>query len=600
MDGIADGRKRNRLEDISDEPAKKFKCEPCNRYFTEQRSLLRHRRENKKHRPPMLNLGNTISCFLCQKAFARTHDLERHRNEQHLDGKITCLGCGKSIRPQAPHKVSSGAQCNKNSSVGTLGNHPTSQVESDLSHPRGIQDDICNTVLESLTYQLSKTSVSRTSMDMAAYKRQVRTRTAARLLPCGICRAEFEINDISALASHLKEHFKSFDGKHDCKICEIRFVHEADLKRHESSARAGDCGFNFAHKAPCPGHHRPGRNGVPHEALESDDDRFNFAYRLRTWESSQLTTFLSSLQPLVEAKTNGVKDSETIIWTEIIEREILSERDRHSCDVKSATSRLERWGAQSMPSHLLRTGPQSVHNSQAQHDNNNATAEVVSHPQSQHVSDLEDLELEEFLQTMLFQAAEGNLSLWPETAYKPNEGNLDLAALALACGADVDGCNIEGQTALHLAATGGAVGVARLLIEAGADIAKRDGRGESPLAAAAKHDSMGVMKLLTLHGATDRRVSAAPVFKLLSSQHDLLKSTISSRTLDLLCDKLFSHALPDTISDDDLPQNHITWMDYSQVASHWTGGPDLSPESFQSDLVRWKLIHMMALSSTHI
>jgi hypothetical protein len=195
---------------------------------------------------------------------------------------------------------------------------PTSQADLDLSHARGIPDDICNSVMESLTRQLSNTSVSRTPMDMAAYKKQVRTRTAAPLLPCGICRVEFEINDIGALACHLKEHFQSFEGKHICNICEISFVHNADLKRHESSARAGDCGFNFAHKALCPGHHRPCQNRVAPTAPESDDDRFNFAYRLRVWESYQLTSFLSSLQLLVMSKVDPVKDQGRI-WTEVME-----------------------------------------------------------------------------------------------------------------------------------------------------------------------------------------------------------------------------------------------------------------------------------------
>jgi hypothetical protein len=110
--------------------------------------------------------------------------------------------------------------------------------------------------------------------------------------------------------------------------------------------------------------------------------------------------------------------------------------------------------------------------------------------------------VKKFLQTMLFQAAEGILdfSLYGST-YVASEGNLDLAALALACGADVNSCNIEGQTALHLAAISGAEGVASLLIEAGADINKRDCRGESPLAAAEKHDSIGVIELLIDHGA---------------------------------------------------------------------------------------------------
>ena len=97
-------RKRQRQSnefnaDSYNEPNKKFKCEPCHVYFTEHKSLLRHQRENKKHRLPQFDPSSDILCDVCQKSFARAHDLERHRKEQHLDGKMSCPKCGKEFGP---------------------------------------------------------------------------------------------------------------------------------------------------------------------------------------------------------------------------------------------------------------------------------------------------------------------------------------------------------------------------------------------------------------------------------------------------------------------------------------------------------------------
>jgi ankyrin repeat protein len=82
----------------------------------------------------------------------------------------------------------------------------------------------------------------------------------------------------------------------------------------------------------------------------------------------------------------------------------------------------------------------------------------------------------------------------------PNQAAICRAKLA--AGSDPNSCNHIGQTALHVAAIWGAMGVGRALVEAGADVNRRNNlnRG-TPLMCAARRDQMEFAQMLLEHGA---------------------------------------------------------------------------------------------------
>ncbi|XP_074575014.1 serine/threonine-protein kinase 12-like [Curcuma longa] len=82
-----------------------------------------------------------------------------------------------------------------------------------------------------------------------------------------------------------------------------------------------------------------------------------------------------------------------------------------------------------------------------------------------------------------------------------NEGDLDGIREALDSGADVDFRDIDGRTALHVAACQGYADVVELLMRKGADVDTQDRWGSTPLADAIHYKKREVIKLLEKHGA---------------------------------------------------------------------------------------------------
>ena len=70
---------------------------------------------------------------------------------------------------------------------------------------------------------------------------------------------------------------------------------------------------------------------------------------------------------------------------------------------------------------------------------------------------------------------------WTALLWAAANGNADVARGLIEAGADVDAANDDGDTPLTLAARRGALGVVRTLLEAGADHEKYDGDGDTPL-----------------------------------------------------------------------------------------------------------------------
>lgn len=107
-------------------------------------------------------------------------------------------------------------------------------------------------------------------------------------------------------------------------------------------------------------------------------------------------------------------------------------------------------------------------------------------------------------ETLLSRGAEANDALESgDTALHlaANTGSVGIVRLLLEHGADVVVRNIGGATALHLAASSGHADIAQLLIDHGADIHAKDVNQETPLHEAAENGSKEIVKLLVSRGA---------------------------------------------------------------------------------------------------
>ena len=80
-------------------------------------------------------------------------------------------------------------------------------------------------------------------------------------------------------------------------------------------------------------------------------------------------------------------------------------------------------------------------------------------------------------------------------------GNLKLVNLAIANGANVNGCDFDGTTALHLAIVAGALDVANFLVQSGAHVGQCDHAGSPPLLVAVWQRNIVAARLLLRHGA---------------------------------------------------------------------------------------------------
>ena len=106
-------------------------------------------------------------------------------------------------------------------------------------------------------------------------------------------------------------------------------------------------------------------------------------------------------------------------------------------------------------------------------------------------------------------------SRFPETPlqYAAQNGNVRMASILIAGGAEVNRKGAQGGTALH--AAGAHLEMVRLLIEKGADLNARDAEGASPLDDAVWRGSLDTVAILLAHGArlneADTQTGATPI-----------------------------------------------------------------------------------------
>ena len=354
---------------------------------------------------------------------------------------------------------------------------------------------------------------------MAKYRENVRNAISGKPIPCGICRMEFQVGDPEALLAHLKEHFERLEGKYYCNVCKIAFVHEADLQRHEDSARNGDCGFKFQHKNPCTGHHPPfSESGVLDDAnWNNDRDRFDFCYRIRYWEQCQLGSYISSINRLKEIEMSVLHMSLGIGTS----RDLHDRKRCRDCSIVQFSG--EELGKMYPSDWKSDVCPSSENARQASEklirSLCGAREGVPGHIVKRRKSFSEGCEAESVscgtdhcmsLSKATFRTRSGALA--PDPSYFDKtwlhilhracgSGDLELARFAIANGAEIDGQDLQGWSALHLSAMIDTVDVTRLLLLHGASIGLRDHSGRTALVTAVARDAMNVAQLLIDHGA---------------------------------------------------------------------------------------------------
>ncbi|WOK99309.1 serine/threonine-protein kinase STY17-like [Canna indica] len=111
--------------------------------------------------------------------------------------------------------------------------------------------------------------------------------------------------------------------------------------------------------------------------------------------------------------------------------------------------------------------------------------------------------------------------------YLANEGDLGGIEELLKSGVDVNFRDIDGRTALHVAACQGCVNVVKLLLDKGAYVDPEDRWGSTPLADAIHYKNHEVIKLLEKHGANLR---IAPM--LVANDREVPEYEIAASELD--------------------------------------------------------------------
>ncbi|KAF9589774.1 hypothetical protein IFM89_028683 [Coptis chinensis] len=99
------------------------------------------------------------------------------------------------------------------------------------------------------------------------------------------------------------------------------------------------------------------------------------------------------------------------------------------------------------------------------------------------------------------EVTEASIEPTVKLMYLVNEGDLDGINELLDIGTDVNFKDIDGRTALHIAACQGRTDVVDLLVKRGASIDPKDCWGSTPLADAIYYKNHDVIKLLEKHGA---------------------------------------------------------------------------------------------------
>lgn len=157
---------------------------------------------------------------------------------------------------------------------------------------------------------LSLIDVPYASANPVSQGRNLRPNLIRFPMPCPLCGDELGNNryDRGDARKHMEQHMRRMeaitmdsvsDSEAYCSDCQIHFLDNRDLARHQQSVRrSGGCGFTFSHcvKGDCVGHHPPRIEG------HANPDHCHFKNALRLWEDFQRRAFVE----YVEAYSRGM------------------------------------------------------------------------------------------------------------------------------------------------------------------------------------------------------------------------------------------------------------------------------------------------------
>jgi ankyrin repeat protein len=330
---------------------------------------------------------------------------------------------------------------------------------------------------------------------------------------CNICRQPFDTDNLPSLFSHLNDHFRGFNTVNRCNECEIDFVEKAELDKHRISAAKGHCGFEFHHTEPCTGHHPPGQ------------DHIKLWDRIRHWQQCQLQSFIDRVDEV--SKRLGKRYTQTENSTACRGCRILD--FYHQCYPE------DYWALHKKHAEKSRSqgpnGSQCCHIDMTDAATDQLLSKLTSRRRRRRASSADadfirqDTNVSRHKERWSVQSPapsiESDVSGILDAAYlsDPLQGLLHWAACAGDCatieafllnGADINGSDISGRTALHWAAASGSCDAVELLLSYDANITVSDHAKQTPLFVAVECGNSDVVKMLLDRGSDPNEVDSIP------------------------------------------------------------------------------------------
>ena len=325
------------------EPLERFPCDHCSKVFARDDVRQRHEREQhfKVKRPqPRLNLlpdhhRHAVNHVRSEDVISSTpHDQivgrglptdhllvdRQQRNHWRLDtASIPSTSPGTTVSSI----IASRSESNTSPSIGSTAfrRRWSGSTGSDMSSGSSVKCSTTNTSFTTFGSDADHHSVAaetcdsgsrasrdddwlssrRISFDEHTRRDLVKGGASARPASqrksriCPICNKSFG-HTVEEVRSHLARHSLQGQGEHKCQLCQLGFVHKADLDFHLLSARDGSCGLQFEHTKKCTGHHPP----TPDQLSMSDSDRMRLPYCFQHWEQSQLQDYSAVVNDVID------------------------------------------------------------------------------------------------------------------------------------------------------------------------------------------------------------------------------------------------------------------------------------------------------------
>ena len=85
---------------------KPYKCDICNKRFSESHKLTQHKISAHKR-------NKSFECDVCKKTFTKRQSFKRHWRSHLRDSLLLCHTCGKEIIQGQANEIQSDDKCNK-------------------------------------------------------------------------------------------------------------------------------------------------------------------------------------------------------------------------------------------------------------------------------------------------------------------------------------------------------------------------------------------------------------------------------------------------------------------------------------------------------